>query len=246
MAEESGLPIQSAASLGELGTGREGCLVANELLDNLPFHRVRGSERGLVELFVGIEREAFVLVEGAPSRPEIERLAPPLQPGQEAVVGLQALEFLEAASRTFRGGRGYLWLCDYGWTGDHTDFVHGYRGHRVEEDVLADPGSRDITAGVDFGALAQRARELEMKVWVPVSQRDALLALGYRRWDQEARGRQVRATAARDGLTAMREYSERNRAAQLVDPMGLGGFLVLCLGIGPVPERPPNSVSGSS
>jgi SAM-dependent MidA family methyltransferase len=243
LAEEHGLRIEVHPTVGDLGTGLVGCLIANELLDNLPFHRVRRTDRGIAELFVAAEDDRFVLVEGSPSGPEVERLAPSLRPEEEAVVNLEALRFLEEASGLFRGEGGYLWLCDYGWTEQHKDFVHGYRGHRVEEDVLAEPGSRDITAGVDFGALVDRAHGLGLRVWGPVRQRDALLALGYRRWDEEARSRQVRATASRDGLEALRIYSERNRAAQLVDPMGPGGFLVLCLGIGDVPEQPPRSTS---
>jgi SAM-dependent MidA family methyltransferase len=246
MAAENGLRIEVHPTLGDLGTGLVGCLVANELLDNLPFHRVRGTDRGIVELFVAAEDDRFVLAEGPPSSPDVERLAPSLPPGEEAVVNVEALRFLEEASRVFQGKGGYVWLSDYGWTQQHKDYVHGYRGHRVEEDVLAEPGSRDITAGVDFGALVERARGVGLRAWGPLTQRDALLALGYRRWDEEARSQQVRATASRDGLEALRVYSERNRAAQLVDPMGLGGFLVLCLGVGDVPDEPPRSVQASN
>jgi SAM-dependent MidA family methyltransferase len=237
--------VEVGATLAEVESGLTGCLIANELLDNLPFHRVKATDEGIAELFVGIEGSEFVLIEGPPSDPEIERMVPALTHGEEAVVNLQALEFLEQASHLFR--RGYLWLCDYGWvpgktSGGHKDFVHGYRRHRMEENVLSEPGTRDITAGLDFGALSRHAEALGLKVWDPATQRNALLSLGSRRWDEEARARQVRATADRDGLEAMRIYSDRNRAAQLVDPMGLGAFVVLCLGVGPVPDRPPRSV----
>jgi SAM-dependent MidA family methyltransferase len=246
-----GTDIQVGTTLADADAddGLVGCLIANELLDNLPFHRIRGTERGIVELFVSDRGDGFALTEGPASDPRIEQQAIALARGEEAVVNLQALDLLEQAARRFQ--RGYLWLCDYGWTSDapnetaaaaHLDFVHGYRGHRFEEDVLTEPGSRDITAGVDFGALARRAQDLGLHVWGPTSQRDALLSLGYREWDEQARNNQVRATADRDGLAAMRTYSERNRAAQLVDPMGLGSFLVLCLGVGAVPDDRPRSV----
>jgi SAM-dependent MidA family methyltransferase len=245
VAGEPGGKVEAVAGLGELESGLVGCLVANELLDNLPFHRLRGTGEGIAELFVGLEDGRFVLVEGPPSDPELEGRAPPLAPGEEAVVNLHALRFIEQGSRLFR--RGYLWMCDYGWipgasAGLRKDLAHGYRGHRMEEDVLSEPGTRDITAGVDFGALSRHAEALGLRAWPLTTQRDALLRLGYRRWDEEARARQVRATAARDGLSAMRTYSDRNRAAQLVDPMGLGAFVVLCLGVGAVPERAPRSV----
>src|SRR5207247_1610184 len=107
---ELGAVVEVGSDLGEVGTGLVGCLIANELLDNLPFHRVRGTVEGIRELFVAFESDRFVLMEGPPSDPRVERSAPPLARGEEAVVGLRALEFLERASRVFE--RGYLWLCD--------------------------------------------------------------------------------------------------------------------------------------
>src|SRR5581483_10374984 len=49
-------------------------------------------------------------------------------------------------------------LIDYGTTNGQGSAgeVHGYRRHAVLEDVLADPGSSDVTAGVDLGAVAAR------------------------------------------------------------------------------------------
>src|SRR5881397_1284623 len=39
MATEDDMRIEVHPTLGDLGTGLTGCLIANELLDNLPFHR---------------------------------------------------------------------------------------------------------------------------------------------------------------------------------------------------------------
>ena len=50
-------------------------------------------------------------------------------------------------------------LIDYGGEGGPGGLTHGYRDHRVIEDPLDDPGTADITAGVDFAAMAaERAR----------------------------------------------------------------------------------------
>ena len=106
--------------------------------------------------------------------------------------------------------------------------------------LLADPGSCDITAGVDVHALAAHARALGLAVWGPVTQRDALLALGFREWDRHARGRQAAASNAGRGAESIRVYSARTRAGLLVDPAGLGGFHALCLGVGT--DRPPLAV----
>src|SRR5205823_5527701 len=79
-----------------------------------------------------------------------------LPAGQESVVSPAALAFVDAAVRTL--DRGYVVLIDYAAEGDQpAGIVHGYRRHRVEEDVLSAPGTRDITAGGDFGAGAHPA-----------------------------------------------------------------------------------------
>ena len=48
-------------------------------------------------------------------------------------------------------------LIDYGGVGRRAGSTHGYRGHRVIEDPLDEPGTADITAGVDFALIAERA-----------------------------------------------------------------------------------------
>jgi SAM-dependent MidA family methyltransferase len=229
--------VNVASSFDELPSGATGCVLANELLDNLPFHRLRGGEDGPNELFVGLERAGFGLVEGPVSSQEVARLAPKLEPGEEAVVSPAALAFLDRSASALT--KGYIFMIDYGWSSGRAGAsVHGYRAHKLEEDVLVDPGSRDITAGVDFGALALQARNRGWQVWGPVTQRDALLALGFQEMDERARQVQVDALAKRQGVDALRTYSDRNRAGTLVRRGGLGDFLVLCVGIGGVTAPP--------
>jgi SAM-dependent MidA family methyltransferase len=239
LGQNEGIRVES--NLEEVGRGLVGCVVANELLDNLPFHRVRARPDGTVELFVGLEGEAFVLVERPPSSEEVERLAGPVPAKQEAVVRPADRAFLDRATEVL--SRGYVWLADYGFTSlEETGTVHSYRHQRLEEDVLSDPGSRDITTGVDFAALMEHARSLGLAVWGPVTQRDALLSLGFGHWDAQARLRQNEAIAARRGIEAMRIYSDRTRANLLISRTGLGAFHVLCLGVGT--DRAPGFARG--
>jgi SAM-dependent MidA family methyltransferase len=242
--EARGLPeVTALADLTEVPPSVVGTVLANEVLDNVPFHRVRGTDRGLVELRVGLAGERFVLVESEPSS-EVAAAAPPLRPGEEAVVMLEATALLERAAGLL--DRGYLLVVDYGWAGsrERRDLVHAYRGHRALHDVLSEPGSRDITAGVDFGALARRMRSLGHAVWGPVPQRDALLALGFEEWSREALERQGRALAGGRGLEALRAYAERARAHLLVDRSGLGSFFVLGIGVGVDPAATPRFARG--
>jgi SAM-dependent MidA family methyltransferase len=218
-------------------TGRSGVVLANELLDNIPFHRLRGTPTGTVELRVGLDsdhvRGDMTLVEAEPS-PDVMALAPNLAPGQEAAVAPGAFAFVDAAAGCL--GRGYVLLFDYASDADGTSQVHGYRGHRVEADVLRAPGTRDITAGVDFGALERHARERGLIVWGPIAQREALTNLGLADWDRELRTRQALALNEGRGAEATRIYSARNRARLLIEPAGLGAFAVLCLGVGEAPR----------
>jgi SAM-dependent MidA family methyltransferase len=149
------------------------------------------------------------------------------------VVSPAALELFDAMLRTIE--RGYVLLVDYTAADPSSAMVHGYRRHRVEEDVVADPGSRDITTGVDLASLGGRGARAGAQVWGPVSQRDLLLNLGFRDWDAAWRDRQLAAAADRRSIEAMRIYAMRSRATLLVDPGALGGFGVLCIGRGDVP-----------
>jgi len=221
------------ADLNELAAGSiEGCLIANELLDNLPFHLVRGTDGGVVELYVGAggDRASLALVEGPVSSDEVGRRAGTLPPGREATVPTGAFAFVETAAAVLR--RGYVLLVDYASAGgaDTAGGVHGYRRHGVVGDVLARPGSSDVTAGVDMDSVARRAARLGFRVWGPVTQRDALAALGFADEIESLRRAQVASLDEGRGTEAVRAYSARSAAGMLVEPGGLGDFAVLCLG----------------
>jgi SAM-dependent MidA family methyltransferase len=235
--------IEAVAGLMEISPPFVGCVLANELLDNLPFHRVRSSTAGPVELYVAHQDDRFILVEGPLSSPALADLVPhDLAPGLERVIRPEALGFFDQARRAL--ARGYIWAVDYAAGGpDEPTSVHGYRGHALDPDVLADPGSKDITAGVDFEALRQHALGAGLEVWGPVSQREALLALGFRDLERRAQDRQREAIRTRRGIDAMRIYSNRTRANMLVAKGGLGDFKVLCVGV--ETDEPPRSVRAS-
>jgi SAM-dependent MidA family methyltransferase len=234
--------IEALSGLAQAPLGQVGCVLANELIDNLPFHRIRRTTSGLAELYVARKAEAFVLVEGRLSSPDLARLTPEIPLGAEWVMRPSAMRFVDDARRAL--DRGYIWTVDYALTDpDQTVSVHGYRGHSLDPDVLTDPGSKDITAGVDFEELRRHALASGLAVWGPVSQREALLALGFRDQDRRAQARQQEAIAARRGIDAMRIYSNRTRANMLVAKGGLGDFKVLCMGVGM--DAPPRSVRAS-
>lgn len=217
--------VTVAARLGDVGTVETGVLVANELLDNLPFRRVRLRD-GLVEVRVGLEREDLIEVE-TPCPDELAELAPDLEPGEEAAVPVGALAFVDEVAETL--ARGYALLIDYGALERPSGAVHGYREHRVLGDVLADPGGADITAGVDLGLVVRRAESRGLVHSPPVPQWAALVALGYEGWARAELSRQAQLLDGGRGLEAVRAWEGRGRARLLVDPDALGGLRWLVL-----------------
>src|SRR5207244_1024569 len=133
---------------------------------------------------------------------------------------------------------GYILVIDYaGSAADaHSMEPHAYRRHRVTGELLQEPGSRDITVGVDFAALEARAGQLGLQVFGRVAQRDAMLALGFGAWFDGERRRQSGALDRREGRTAVMAWSDRNAASLLVDPGGLGRLQWLVLATSGLPR----------
>lgn len=225
--------LATAERLADLEPLDPGVLVANELLDNLPFRRIRASGARLVELLVGLDGDRFVEVQ-APCPAELRSLAPKLDDGAEAAVPVGALAFVdELAGRLLTG---YALLVDYAAGAPGGAEAHGYRRHGVVEDVLDDPGSADITAGVDLEAVAARARERGLKAFPSVRQADALRALGLDEWIGAERIRQAELHTLGRSIEAVRAWDGRARAGLLVDVAALGRLRWLLLATPGLPK----------
>jgi NADH dehydrogenase [ubiquinone] 1 alpha subcomplex assembly factor 7 len=210
------------ASVEESGSLEDALVFANELLDNLPFRRIRWRDDGaVVEVRVGVDGDRLVEVETdleagtivAPRDEEPRR-------GSETLVPTGALDLVDALADRMR--HAYALLIDY--SAERGRVVHGYRDRRVIADVLERPGQTDVTAGVEFELLEDRARERGLEVLGRVTQRDALLALGFASWAERERDRRPSA-----GAEATRSWAARSRATLLVDEHGLGAHRWLLL-----------------
>jgi len=198
-------------------------VLAQELLDNLPFRRVRGDR----EIRVGLEGDRLVEV-------EVPWEAEPAPLDVETLVPVGAFAFVDRLADVLT--RGYALLIDYGGVGTTGGELHGYREHRVVEDVLADPGSSDITAGVDFELVAHWAEGRGLVAWPSITQHDALIALGFESWLRDELERQTSQLDAREGLEAVHTWSGRSRATLLVDPTALGRLRWLVLATPDMPR----------
>ena len=161
-------------------------VVANEFFDALPIRQIGDGGR---ELRVDFRDGRFVRDEAA----EIVEQSP-------VAVGIAG----EISQRIARQGGAAL-IVDYGYEQGAGDTLQAVSRHR-----FADPwdaaGTRDLTAHVDFTALADAARKESVRTWGPVPQGGWLEGMGIRlRADaltQISPDRKEEIAAARERLTA--------------------------------------------
>ena len=210
-----------------------GVVLANEVLDALPVHRIGVRGGRFMERFVGLhEQGGFTDVWQEPSTPAIaERLASEgieLVEGQSAEVCLALADWIATAVSGLH--RGVLLLFDYGApAGELYDPVRRTNGtvrafarHRLVDHVYAHVGRQDLTAHVDLTAVDAAARGAGLTGIGRTSQ--AAFLLGNR---LEERLRAVQA----DPATTLEEYAYlRSALVRLIDPAGMGAFHVLAYG----------------
>lgn len=213
--------VQSSAELP--AQPLPGVVIANELLDNLPFR---------LAVHDGGWREALVQV-GPDGRPS-EVLAPAPQEwawlprsaphGARVPVQAAAGEWVAAARRALHPG-GTVLAFDYctartaalalePWR----TWLRTYRGHERGEHYLRSIGEQDITAQVCLDQLpeadAVRTQAQFLQRWGITE----LVEEGRLAWE---------AAAGRPDLAALRMRSRVREAESLLDPAGLGGFVAV-------------------
>lgn len=153
-------------------------LVANELFDALPIRQFVRVQGGWHERLVGLadsgDEFRFVL---APGRSLLASGIAPRDAEEGAVFELSpaSLSLMNEIAARLVAHAGAALVIDYG--GGSGDTLQAVRGHARAE-VLADPGESDLTAHVDFTALAQVAREAGAAVYGPLAQGALLQRLG--------------------------------------------------------------------
>jgi SAM-dependent MidA family methyltransferase len=210
-----------------------GFVLANELFDAFPVHRVEQALDGLRELFVDVRDDHFVEVARPPSTPRLaERLAAEdvhLEMGQRAEIALGLDDWFAGLGWWLR--RGVVVIIDYGHASAdlyghrrRAGTLLGYVNHRVVDDPLVAVGRQDLTAHVDFTALERASAGAGFTPLGLTSQAQFLLDLGLEELLERARS---------DPGQSLGEYLElRSGVARLLDPRHTGGFRVLALGRG--------------
>lgn len=212
-----------------------GAVIANEVLDALPTHRVRsGATAEFEESFVDWRDGTFAEVFGPPSTPELgERLAAEgvvLRPGQRAEICLAVGRWVTHAAGGL--GRGVALVIDYGYPAtDLYDPVRrpdgtlaAYLGQRAHDDPYRAVGRQDLTAHVDTTAVERAAVLAGLTHLGTTTQSRFLTGLGA--------GELLVELQSGPDATLQRYLEARAALVRMIDPAAMGRFRVLAFGRG--------------
>lgn len=161
-----------------------GVIVANEVMDALPVERFRKSDGKVMQLCVNesletVSQAADETLQAAVEAIEAD-LGEPLCDGYQSEVCLLLKPWLASLSQTLT--QGVVLLIDYGYPRREyylPERVQGtlacYYRHRTHDDPFQWPGLQDITAHVDFTAVAEAAVAQELDLLGYASQSAFLL-----------------------------------------------------------------------
>ena len=216
------------SDLGQVGPRLSGVIFANEYLDALPFKLARRIESGWVEKRVGVTGSgSFAFVE-EPAGPALAEYC--LRWGSAIPVGGQ-IEARAESDELFAGlgakfQRSLAIFIDYGGSAAR---VHSrrlgsgtalsYRDMKPSEDLLSDPGRRDLTAHVNFDAVSASAERCGFKARSLTTQAEFLIEHGI--------GFYLPALASGPAPARARYEAEREAITRLLDPRHMGSFRVL-------------------
>jgi SAM-dependent MidA family methyltransferase len=182
--------LNNIAWLHELPDEIEGAVIANEVLDAIPCRLAERNDAGWRECGVGFTAGNTLAwrtrTAGAQFLHSLSKVLPPgerFPPGYRAEFNPQAQALVGTlASRLSLGA---AFMIDYGFPSRefyHEDRKAGtlmahYR-HRAHSDLFAWPGLQDLTAHVDFSALAHAADDANATLYGYSSQASFLLNCG--------------------------------------------------------------------
>lgn len=211
-----------------------GVVLANEVLDAMPVELVVKTADGWRRQMVTVEAGRFAYVQQALDAALAEQLArqipdaDALPQGYLTEIHPVACGFMASLAQMFRGGKGAALLFDYGFPA-HEYYVDQRSGgtlmchyrHHAHPEPFYLPGLQDITAHVDFTAMALAAQDAGLDVLGYTSQAGFLLGCGI--------GELLLQTDPED---AVRYLPQSKAVHKLVSPAEMGElFKVLAVGV---------------
>lgn len=207
-------------------------IIANEFFDALPIRQLVKTGKGWHERFVHWDENAQKLAPfSSPSSPDLSTLVPASL--RDAPTG-STFEFSPASqaiaqtiAERIKTHGGAACFIDYGHMSQGIgDTLQAVRNHQYT-DIFADPGQADLTAHVDFAALAHIAREAGCQSCGPTTQGAFLKALGI-----ETRAAQLSKSATEEQAENLKTGLHRLISAEEM------GELFKVLAIGPKDSPP--------
>ncbi len=176
---ERHLDVRLVASLDEIEASEHVIYYSNELPDAFPVSCFHYKDGDFYERSVGLQEDVFCWIDAEQPMQQKPDIAPELIEAWPESYKSEWNPALSGWQRQLSGiiKSGFIFTVDYGYS--HQEY---YRQARVEgsllahigqsatDDVLVLPGSRDITAHVDFTALVQAGRESDLMPLVWMSQ----------------------------------------------------------------------------
>ena len=162
-------------------TDRPLFLVANEFFDALPLRQYVKTDRGWCERMVTVLNDelSFALAPVPTPPAAIPRGHENAPDGAVFEISPAATALAEDIARTVAAKGGAALIIDYGYAeaSGFSETLQAVSGHRFA-DALADPGEDDLSAHVDFAALAEAGRRGGAQVFGPVTQGMLLANIG--------------------------------------------------------------------
>lgn len=183
-----------------------GVVFSNELVDALPVHRVRMANQRLCEICVAYRDGRFVECLDHRSSPKLVEYSEThqvvLNEGQTSEFHLAAEAWMKHVARLLH--RGVVVTVDYGHT--HSDYYRSdrkdgtflcYYRHAISTDPYSRVGEQDMTAHVNFSALARVGTTSGMDLIGLTTMANWLIGLGVEELvrDQDQESEDVRALA---------------------------------------------------
>jgi SAM-dependent MidA family methyltransferase len=161
-----------------------GVVLANEVLDAMPVHAVAWRDDGIMERGVSFSGYQLSWSE-QPAQGQLleEARKLPVEAPYESEIGLVGCAWVRELARRLE--EGVILIFDYGFP--RREYYHPQRAtgtlmchhrHRAHADVFAHPGEEDLTAHVDFTALAEAASESGLEVLGYTTQAQFLVNCG--------------------------------------------------------------------
>lgn len=160
--------------LEKLPTDFIGIMVANEVLDALPVHLFHYQNNTLFERCVTVKNDVLAW-QDKPANDTLSRavenlsLSPEIKQDYLSEINLALPSFINALSHALK--KGIILFIDYGFEAPeyyHPDRRQGtlmcHTQHKAHADPLLSPGSQDMTAHVDFTAVATAAKDSGLTV----------------------------------------------------------------------------------